>query len=248
VKEEVSEGVKIGYENREGSVKIMTIQIPQLSAGQEVKAIATLEIRRNAILPPEDTSLYVLPNTKKLPAAIRRYLAPSSLIESNDPKIKSLSKEIGADKEKAWEKVEAYYDWVRENVKYKAGPIKGALAGLKDGTGDCEELTSLFIALCRAADIPARTVWVQGHCYPEFYLEDEKGGGHWFPCQAAGSREFGGIVETRPILQKGDNFKPPPGEKKVQRYFHEYLTGTYPPNGGQPTMRTVRELLPGDGK
>ena len=129
-------------------------------------------------------------------------------------------------------------------MKYQAGPIKGALAGLKDGTGDCEELTSLFIALCRAADIPARTVWVQGHCYPEFYLEDEKGDGHWFPCQAAGSREFGGIVETRPILQKGDNFKPHPGQKKHQRYLAEYLTGTPVGNAGKPTIRAVRELLP----
>ena len=43
-------------------------------------------------------------------------------------------------------------------------------AALRDGTGDCEELSSLFIALCRAHGIPARTVWVPDHCYPEFYL------------------------------------------------------------------------------
>ena len=244
VKEDVSPGVKIGYEDREGTAKVMTIRIPQLAAGQEVKAVVTLEIRRNAILPPDDTEGFVLANPKKLPADVRRYLGPSPLIECTDPKIKSLSKEIGADKEKAWEKVEAYYDWVRKHVKYQAGPIKGALAGLKDGTGDCEELSSLFIALCRAAEIPARTVWVQGHCYPEFYLEDAKSVGHWFPCQAAGSREFGGIVETRPILQKGDNFKPHPGEKKHQRYLAENLTGTPIGNGGNPTIKAVRELLP----
>jgi hypothetical protein len=244
VKEDVSPGVKINYETREGSVKVMSIHIPQLSAGQEVKAVVTLEVQRNAILPPEDTDSYVLADPKKLPADIRRYLTPSPLIESTDPKIKALSKEIGTDKEKAWEKVEAYYDWVREHVKYQAGSIKGALAGLKDGTGDCEELSSLFIALCRAADIPARTVWVQGHCYSEFYLEDKQGSGHWFPCQSAGSREFGGISETRPILQKGDNFKPPEGQKKHQRYLAEYLTGTPVGNAEKPTIRSIRELLP----
>ncbi|MCC6126566.1 MAG: transglutaminase family protein [Pirellulales bacterium] len=244
VKEDVSPGVKIGYENREGSAKVMTIRIPQLAAGQEVKAVVTLEIRRNAILPPDKTDNFVLPNVKKLPVDVRRYLAPSPLIESTDPKIKKLSKEIGADEEKAWEKVEAYYDWVREHVKYQPGAIKGALAGLKDGFGDCEELTSLFIALCRAAEIPARTVWVQGHCYPEFYLDDENGTGHWFPCQIAGSREFGGIVETRPILQKGDNFKPHPGQRKHQRYLAEFLTGTPVGNADKPTIRSVRALLP----
>ena len=160
-----------------------------------------------------------------------------------------MAKEIGADKEKAWDRVEAIYDWVREKVKYKNGPLKGALAALKDGTGDCEELSSLFIAICRAADIPARTVWVPGHCYPEFYLVDDKGAGHWFPCQSAGSREFGGITEIRPILQKGDNFRPPKGGqgtpalhgRVAHRHAHarrrEAASAVYPRDGGEVGMR-----------
>jgi len=128
-------------------------------------------------------------------------------------------------------------------VKYENGPLKGAKAALKDGVGDCEELTSLFIAICRAADIPARTVWVEGHCYPEFYLEDKAGKGHWFPCQAAGSREFGGITEFRPILQKGDNFRPPSGGKERQRYMAEFLTGSKAKNAGEPQHQFVRKNL-----
>ena len=121
--------------------------------------------------------------------------------------------------------------------------IKGALAALKDGTGDCEELTSLFIAICRAADVPARTVWVPGHCYPEFYLLDEKGEGHWFPCQAAGTREFGGITETRPVLQKGDNIRPPiklKGKNERRRYldFDMLITGKV-----SPQVRSFREQV-----
>ena len=112
---------------------------------------------------------------------------------------------------------------MREHVKYKEGAAHGAIAAMKDGTGDCEDMTSLFIAFCRAEDIPARTVWVPGHCYPEFYLEDDKGEGHWFPCQAAGARQFGGITEDRPILQKGDNFKPLQGKGERQRYMAEFL-------------------------
>ena len=107
------------------------------------------------------------------------------------------------DQEKAWDHVEAIYDWVRKKVKYQNGPLKGALAALKDGTGDCEELSSLFIAICRAAGIPARTVWVPGHCYSEFYLVDDEGKGRWFPCQSAGKREFGGISETAADPAKG---------------------------------------------
>jgi hypothetical protein len=85
---------------------------------------------------------------------------------------------------------------------------------------------------------------VQGHCYPEFYLQDKSGNGHWFPCQAAGSREFGGIAETRPILQKGDNFKPHPGQKKHQRYLAEFLTGTPVGNATKPSIKPIRQLLP----
>ena len=117
------------------------------------------------------------------------------------------------------------------------------MAALRDGTGDCEEITSLFIAICRAAEIPARTVWVSGHCYPEFYLEDDKGKGHWFPCQSAGAREFGGITELRPILQKGDNFRPPKNSHERQRYMAEYLTGSPGPGGGKPQVKFIREAV-----
>lgn len=241
VAEEISPEAKIRYEFVDGGVKIMHLSIAKLAAGEEAKALVTLEIRRSAILPPEKTDAYVLADTKKLSREMRSYLVPSPKIESRDPKIRELAKKVGADKEKAWERVEAIYDWVRENVTYKNGQLKGALAALKDGTGDCEEITSLFIAICRAADIPARTVWVPGHCYPEFYLEDEKGQGHWFPCQSAGTRQFGGITETRPILQKGDNFRPPKGGRERQRYMAEYLTGKPSPGGGKPEVRFLRE-------
>ncbi len=96
--------------------------------------------------------------------------------------------------------------------------IRSCLDALKRKQGDCEELTSLFIAICRAQGIPARAVWIPGHAYPEFYLEDEQGSGHWFPCQAAGPYEFGSMNEARPILQKGDRVRLP-GTREVVRYL-----------------------------
>lgn len=240
--EDISREAKVSYETIDETVKVMVVKIARLEAGQHAHAIVTFEVRRSALLPPENTDGFQLPDPKKLDRKLLAYLAPSPKIESKDPKIRAVAKRVGADKEKAWEHVEAIYDWVRENVKYKNGPLKGALAALKDGTGDCEEMTSLFIAICRAAGIPARTVWVQGHCYPEFYLLDDKGEGHWFPCQAAGSRAFGGIPEQRPILQKGDNFRPSWKRGEPQRYLSEYLTGKPTPGGGQPRVKFVREL------
>jgi transglutaminase-like putative cysteine protease len=239
VEEDVSTHAKISYRTVDNTVKLMVISISLLPAGQEAKALVTLEITRSTILPPDDTDGYALAELKQLDRATRAYLAPSPLIESRDAKIRKLAKQIGVDEAVAWDRIEAIYDWVRENVEYRNGPIKGALAALKDGTGDCEELTSLFIAICRAANIPARTVWVPGHCYPEFYLLDAEGKGHWFPCQAAGTRAFGGIPELRPVLSKGDNFRPPWKPRERQRYLAEYLTV----NTSRPRVKWVRQLV-----
>jgi hypothetical protein len=245
VEEKVPTSAKIQYEMVDGGVKIMNVHIAQLPASDEAKVLVIVELHRREILPPSNTDVYVLSDPKKLPAGIKRYLQPSPKIESRDPKIRDLAKEVGVDKEKGWDHVEAIYDWVRDHVQYKQGELKGAVAALREGYGDCEEITSLFIAICRAADIPARSVWVLGHCYPEFYLDDDKGQGHWFPCQSAGARQFGGITELRPIMQKGDNFRPPKNSKKRQRYVNEYLTGSPATKGGNPPQcQFVREPAP----
>jgi Transglutaminase-like superfamily len=240
--EDLSPGVhQMNYRTLGEGAKQMIVQIPQLPNGEEVHAYVTFEITRYSVEPPDDPSVYKECPKDKLPKDLNQYLATSPFIESTHPKIVALAKEVTADKSD-WEKVEAIYDATREKVKYQNGPLKGALKGLLDGTGDCEEMTSLFVALCRASGIPARTVWVPDHCYPEFYLVDGDGKGYWFPCQAAGSRAFGGIPEHRPILQKGDNFHDPDRPEKRLRYVSEFLKGsTTTKGGGKPQVEFVRE-------
>ena len=182
---------------------------------------------------------------KKAPRDTKRWLNSSPYIDTRDSKIKSLAKEKfrSLEGEGAWKQVEGLYELVRELVEYKEGKIKTASKALRDGEGDCEELTSLFIAMCRVNRVPARMVWIPDHCYPEFYLEDAKGKGHWMPCQAAGTRAFGEMPEMRPILQKGDNFKVPE-KSKPQRYVAEFMTGKPAQRGaGPPDHKFVRELV-----
>jgi hypothetical protein len=243
VEEDVSPQAKIGYETVDETVKLMVVRIPTLAAGEEAQALVTFEVRRSVILPPDDITAYQLPDPKRIDRGVLPYLAESPMIESRHPKIRALAREIGVDETLAWRRVEAIYDWVRDHVEYKDGPIKGALAALNDKTGDCEEMSSLFVAICRAADIPARTVWIPGHAYAEFYLVDKEGKGHWFPVQAAGTRAFGEMPEYRPILQKGDNFRPPWNRRERQRYMAEYLTGVPVAGGGKPQVHFVRELV-----
>ncbi len=239
IEEDYSPGVKVSFRTVEETVRQMVVEIPFLAHGEEARALVTTEVRRRAILPPPDTSVFVLPDRRKLARDVLPFLAVSPGIEVTNSKIQSLARQLLAEEGTAWQKVERLYDWVRENVTYQEGPFKGALAALADKTGDCEEMTSLFIALCRASGIPARTVWVPGHAYAEFYLVDDEGKGYWFPCQLAGERAFGQIVEPRPILQKGDNFRSPLNPRDRKRYLAEQLTGT----GGRPQVEFVRRLL-----
>lgn len=247
VEEDISPQAKISYKRIDKNMKLMVISVPQLPAGQTAYALVTYEVTRSAQLPPEETDQLVFAKKRKLKGPMRLYLAASPYIESGSARIRKLAKELDFSKtedgedQTPWEQVEAIYDWVREKVEYKEGKLKGAVAALKEGTGDCEELASLFIAICRAKNIPARTVWVPGHCYAEFYLQDAEGNGHWFPCQAAGSRAFGGIPEFRPILQKGDNFRLPDDRKKRVRYLPERVTGAA--SKGKPKVKFVRETV-----
>jgi hypothetical protein len=246
IAEDITPTARVTYQTVEYGVKQMTVTIAQLAAGDEARAVVTLQVRRSEFLPPDDTDHFRLADPKKLDRAMRAYLGVSPKIETRNPKIVATAKKIAPPGKyaKAWEKVEAIYDWVREHVKYEQGPLRGAVFALNEGRGDCEELTSLFIALCRVHDIPARTVHVPEHCYPEFYLLDEQGKGHWFPCQIAGGRAFGGLPETRPVLEKGDNFRDPRDPKIKHRYLPETVVGSGA--GGKPEVKFIRELLAKD--
>lgn len=218
----------------------IVLTMPRVPAGTTAEVTFTLQVERSRILGPDLTDGFVIP--KRPSRDLRMFMGNSPFIDATDRRIKAASRDLAAvEVQSDWERVESIYDFVRENVEYVEGSLKNASDALKDGTGDCEEMTSLFVALCRNARIPARMVWIPDHCYPEFYLEDSEGNGHWFPCQAAGTRQFGRMDEYRPVLQKGDRFKVP--EKKMPtRYLSEYFKCDKK-GKGDPDPRFVREQI-----
>src|SRR5690606_6506387 len=180
-----------------------------------------VRIQKSHTVGPDDTTGLQVP--RRLPREIKGYLGNSPYIEADSSEIRKIVREVDASEPLTdWKRVELLYDWVRDNIVYENGELKTVREALRDRTGDCEEMTSVFVALCRAARIPARVVWIPNHCYPEFYLADESGQGHWFPCQVAGTRNFGSMPEYLPILQKGDRFKVPE-KSELQRYLADYL-------------------------
>jgi hypothetical protein len=196
----------VSYENLAELAQVMQIGIPSLAQGQTSRSAVWVDLTRYNIVAPKVTDRLTVP--KSLPKQLKGFIQESPFIEISHPKVKKFASSIELDpKAPAWESVEKIYDAVREHLPYEFDPeIRSLPHAIDAGKGDCEELTSLFIAVCRINKIPARAVWIPGHTYAEFYLLDSSGEGQWYPCQLAGSRLFGEMMEHRPILQKGDRF------------------------------------------
>lgn len=205
--------------------------------------LLTFQIDKSRIVGPSSQQIAGLQIPKRIDKSLRGGMGSSPFINTSDNRIKAISKQIAAaDAENDWQRVERVYDWVRENIEYVEGDLKTVSQALRDGTGDCEEMTSIFIAICRNLKIPARMVWIPGHCYPEFYLENEDQEGAWFPCQVAGTRQFGKMDEYRPIIQKGDRFRVPE-QTGLQRYVSEFFSGKKLVGSFKPRPRFVREIV-----
>ena len=226
-------------------VNQMVVKVNRLNDGEVAEATVTVRVSKKGIAAPEDPSTYRI--AKKVPSSLRKYLQPSPYIESKNRVVKAAAESIKFDDGISdWDKIETIYQWVRDNVEYKFDTqIHSCMDALESGHGDCEELSSLFIAICRINKIPARAVWIPGHTYPEFYMEDAEGNGHWIPCQAAGSYAFGSMREFKPILQKGDKFRVP-GNGEPTRYVQPTLVAKEV--AGAPTLEWISEQVFDDPK
>jgi len=91
--------------------------------------------------------------------AVAEWLAPSTFVQSNNPAIVAKAREIVGDETNSLKIVEKLVAWVSENMRpaYSAR-LTNALEVLESLEGDCTEHSVLFVALARAAGVPAREV------------------------------------------------------------------------------------------
>ena len=85
-----------------------------------------------------------------------RYLRPTRYCNPRAPQVIALAHALGAFQEHDREFTQAAFDFAKEKMTLEIRPIDTVEAALRQGTGTCFELISVFIALCRAAGIPAR--------------------------------------------------------------------------------------------
>jgi hypothetical protein len=108
-------------------------------------------------------------------------LRPTVLIQSDDPAIRDQKEKIVAGERDAREAAKKLTAWVYDAlVKQPVVSIPSAVEVLRQRTGDCNEHTTLFTALARAAGIPTRMaagiVYLNNgfyyHAWPEIWLGD----------------------------------------------------------------------------
>lgn len=90
---------------------------------------------------------------------------PQPFIESDHPEIIAVSDSLK--KKHVIDYCRSIHNWIAGHIEY-AGYInqdRGALYALKNKKGDCTEFANLYVALCRAGNIPARSVG--GYICPE---------------------------------------------------------------------------------
>jgi len=107
------------------------------------------------------------------------FLKHEKRIEKDDDQIRKIANAIKA--QTKIDTVRQAYMYVLDNMEYGGFKEKdlGALDALKNKKGDCSEYTALFVALCRADDIPARVVYgytsdykdTPKHAWAEVYLK-----------------------------------------------------------------------------
>jgi len=220
-----TEGGKYKEIDKPGQCKTFNFQIPLIAAGESAEVELLYEITRwriEFIAPADELTL-----PRGAPREVREQfigLAPG--LEMKHPKIKDLARDLKQRNEDdgAWSMIKGFWKWTRDNVEFKNGDFRGALFAVEEHCGDCEEMSALFVSMCRLSNGVARSVWVEGHNYPEFYLLDKQARGHWIPAQVVGPAWFGEMVEYRPILQKGDRFYDP-FKREFVRYSPQTVKG-----------------------
>ena len=148
----------------------------QLEGGRQRLTGDTLEVR------PESgarlTARYALPARD---TTLRAALAPEPLIQSDDPRVRAQASQIVGTEGDPARAARLIADWVARQVTRQAGVgAPGAVQVLGRRRGDCNEHTVLYVALARAAGLPARTaaglLYAGGrfyyHAWAEVYLGD----------------------------------------------------------------------------
>jgi hypothetical protein len=187
-----------------------------LDGGRQQRRGDTLIVRRE---PPEELEARY-PRFVGHFHELRPDLRAEPFLEAENPEIVSLAQRLARDDPDPRAVAQRIAQWVHDSVKKQVTiGIPSALGVLHTRVGDCNEHTQLFVALARAAGIPARVVagmaYVDGkfyyHAWPEVLLR------HWvavdptfgqFPADASHLRFVtGGLLQQAELVRLASDLR-----------------------------------------
>ena len=157
------------------------------------------------------------------PNTYRDYTEAEKFLESNHEKIKSIARKYSS--HSSINKVLAFLKYVRNNIIYiPQNGDYGAGFAIENNIGDCTEFASLFVSLCRAANVPARMTnsiilsefdgWVY-HSQAEFFSN-----GIWIPIDPTLQHDFRYLYRDPSciIIQRGNTL----GDTNIREVRYSY--------------------------
>jgi hypothetical protein len=211
---------------------------PQIPQGQKVSAVAHYKL--TLFKQFQNYRREQFPNEQSPSNDIRRtYLGESPGIQTRSKEVKQLLAELSKNAPHPWDLAQKTTAWIRRNIRPQIGSYTGVVTALETRRGDCEEMAAIFVAVCRAAGIPARLVWIPNHNWAEFHLTDKDGKGHWIPAHTACYFWFGWTGAHELVLQKGDRIRVA-DRHKTMRLVDDWLQY----GGRKPEARYIGDLTP----
>ena len=162
-----------------------SFMVPDLS-GEEALDISEIEIENPGIIAQytkaqsNDTIIFIDPNNQDI-----KDVANNVIEQTQSDNSLIIAKEL--------------FKWLKQNTRYKVHTRSNYVQPCSDTidseTGDCDDLSFLYISLCRSAGIPARFIrgflveqyQAVAHAWAEVFVGEEVGKNGWIPVECAGT-------------------------------------------------------------
>jgi len=192
IKEIEAPGTRRILTDKEYGNEVLFLELGPEDGGKEIAIRAEIRRREKSVYRDEESSP-------------EGFLAPERLVPATD-EFRALAAKVLEGKKGDLVRVRALYDHTIDRMKYvKIGSGFGqgdALYASETGTGNCTDYHSYFIALARAAGIPARFAIgasipserdegrIDGyHCWAEFYTD-----GEWWPVDISEADKYSSLA------------------------------------------------------
>ncbi|MEM9931243.1 MAG: transglutaminase family protein, partial [Bacteroidota bacterium] len=150
-----------------------------------------------------------LSQLQAIPESVTPWLAPSKFIQAEDERITRLANELMLGSSNMESTLRQFYGYAEGLRPIQTSELTDAITALEAGAASCNGKSRLFVALCRAAGIPARVVGgiilqdVQkrtSHLWAEAYVH-----GQWVPFDPL-NHHFAFLPQNYLELYRGDHF------------------------------------------